>query len=229
VDILYFLNSRIAFIRQFYGSASAPFLERKRKIEAGEDPFVPPYSEDGEPPFLDEWLEADESLHILAYSCVSMLASALHLFLEAWVGQSGVPVGNPLKQSEFKKRGWLSGYKAHFTARFGIAFENSPADFKVLEEVVLARNRIEHPSSITDQKTQYSTSDMKKLSNPLFVNKTDISLLNLFEDEEPRWFMPPTLYVTESQLLAALAEVEKFAEWFDTEVERVVYGHSSKG
>lgn len=153
-----------------------------------------------------------------------MLASALHLFLEAWVGQSGVPVDDLLKKSEFKKRGWLSGYNAHFTARFGIAFENGHADFKVLEDVVLARNRIEHPSSITDHKTQYSTSDMKKLSNPLFVNNTEIALINLSEDEEPRWFMPPTVHATESQLLAALAEVEKLAEWFDTEIERVVYG-----
>lgn len=224
MDIRYFVGSRIAFIRQFYGSASATFLERKRKIEAQEDPFIPPYSEDGEPPFLDEWLEADKSLHILAYSCVSMLASALHLFLEAWVGQSGVPIDDSLKKSEFEKRGWLLGYNAHFTARFGIAFENGPADFKVLEEVVLARNRIEHPYSITDQKTQYSTSDMRKLSNPLFVDKTEIALLNLSEDKEPRWFMPPTVHVTESQLLTALTEVEKFSEWFDTEIEKAVYG-----
>lgn len=224
MDIRYFLGSRIAFIRQFYGSASFTFIERKRKIEAREEPFIPRYSENGEPPFLDEWQEADESLHILAYSCVSMLASALHLFLEAWVGQSGVPIADSLQKSEFKKRGWLSVYDAHFTAQFGVAFKNGPADLKVLEEVVLARNRIEHPYSITDQKTQYSTSDMKKLSNPLFVDKTEIALLNLSEHEEPRWFMPPTVHVTESQLLTALAEVEKFSEWFDTEIAKVVYG-----
>lgn len=204
-----------------YCSASAPFGELKRRIEAGVDPFVPPYSEDGEPPFLDEWLEADESLQVLGYSCVSMLASALHLFLEAWVGQSGVPVD---ENSEFKKRGWLSGYNAHFTARFGIAFENGPANLKLLEEVVLARNRIEHPSSIISERPEYSTSDMKKLSHPLFVDKTEIALLDLSKDEEPRWFMPPTVHVTESLLLGALTEVEKFAQWFDTEINRVVYG-----
>lgn len=223
MDIRYFLGCRIAFIRQFYASASAPFLERKRKIEAQEEPFIPPYSKDGEPPFLEEWMEADESFHILAYSCISMLSSALHLFLEAWVGQSGVAVDESLKKTAFKKKGWLSGYNTHFTNRFGIAFENGPADLKVLEEVVLARNRIEHPSSITDQKTQYSTSDMKKLSHLLFVDKTEIALLSLSKEEEPRWFMPPTVHVTESQLLAAVSEVEKFAEWFDNEIQAVVY------
>ncbi len=77
MDIRYFLSSRIAFIRQFYATASGPYVERKRKIEVREEPFVPPYSEDGEPPFLDEWLKADESLHVLAYSCLSCRESVL--------------------------------------------------------------------------------------------------------------------------------------------------------
>lgn len=84
MDVRFFLNRRIGFIRQLYTTASAPYLERQRKIEAEEEPFVPPYSEDGEPPFLEEWLEADESLHVVAYSCVSMLAAALHLYFETW-------------------------------------------------------------------------------------------------------------------------------------------------
>jgi len=222
MDIHYFLCSRITFIRQFYGSASAPFVERKRKIKAQEEPFVPPYSEDGEPPFLNEWMEADESLHILAYSCISMLASALHLFLEAWVGQSDVTINESLRKV-FKSDGWFSGYNAHFTNRFGVSFSNGPADLRVLEEIILARNRIEHPNSITEQKTQYSKSDMRKLSYPLFVDNTEIALLNLSEDGEPRWFMPPTINVSESQLLAAVAEVERFAGWFDTEIGRIVY------
>lgn len=224
MDIRYFLNYRTAFIRQFYSSASAPFLERKRKIEACEEPFIPPNSEDGEPPLLGEWSEAEKSLNVLAYSCVSMLASALHLFLEAWIGQSAVPIDDRLKKAEFKKRGWLSGYNAHFTTRFGIAFENSPVDLRVLEEVVLARNRIEHPTAISDLKTRYSTSDMKKRSIPLFVDETDIALLILSDDEEPRRFMLPAVYVTEGHLLAALAEVEKFGEWFDGEIVKALYG-----
>jgi hypothetical protein len=80
MDVGYFLRDRIAFIRQFFDGASLSFAEKKRKIEAGEDPFVPPYSEDGEPAFLDEWIEADESLQVLGYSCISMLAAALHLW-----------------------------------------------------------------------------------------------------------------------------------------------------
>ena len=49
MDVHYFFNRRIAFIRQFYENAITPFVERIRKIEAGEEPFEPPYSENGEP------------------------------------------------------------------------------------------------------------------------------------------------------------------------------------
>ena len=71
-----------------------------------------------------------------------MLASALHLFLETWVGQSGIPIEESLRKSEFRKHGWLSGYDTHFTSCLGIGFKNGPADLTILEEVVLARNRI---------------------------------------------------------------------------------------
>ena len=73
MDVRYFLDQRLAFIEQLYVNSAVSFIERKRKIEAEEKPFVPPYSEDPEPAFLSEWLEADESLQVLGGSCVSML------------------------------------------------------------------------------------------------------------------------------------------------------------
>ena len=95
-----------------------------------------------------------------------MLAAALHLYLESWVRQSGVVVDESLKKSVFKNNGWLPGYNVHFTKHFNVAFGTGPADLKMLEEIVLARNRIEHSPSITAQKTQYSASDLRKLRQP---------------------------------------------------------------
>ena len=158
MDVGYFLRDRITFIRQFFDAASRPFLERKRKIEAGEDPFVPPYSEDGEPPFLDEWIEADESLQVLGYACISMLAVALHLYLKTWETELGAPVGDSFNP-EFKK-GWLHGYKAYFAARFGIDFAKAPADLVMLKGLVLARNRIQHPDDIVSPRTSYLPADL---------------------------------------------------------------------
>lgn len=224
MDVRYFLDGRIAFIRQFYATASEPYVERKRKIEAHEEPFVPPYGEDGEPPFLDEWLEADESLHVLAYSCISMLAAALHLYLASWVSQSRVGVEESMKKSVFKKEGWFAGYDAHFTKHFNVAFKTGPSDLKMLEEIVLVRNRIEHPPTIIDQKTQYSVSDLKHLRHPFFVDETEMALLGYLNKEKVPRFMLPTVHVTESQLLAAVVEVERFSAWFEPAIGAVVYG-----
>jgi hypothetical protein len=223
VDIHFFLNERIEFIRQLYRTASASYVERKRKIEADEEPFVPPCSEDGEPPFLEEWIEADESLHVLACSCVSMLSAALHLYMETWVRQSGVPVEESLKKSVFKKHGWFAGYGAHFSKNFGIKFEAAPVNLGLLEEVVLARNRIEHPSSITSHRTQYTDTDLKKLRHALFVDEREVALFRDANENERAWFIPPTLHVTEEQFLAAISEVARFAEWFEAEIESRVY------
>lgn len=219
MDVFYFFNRRVEFIRQFYSTASAPYLERKRKIEENEEPFVPPYSEDGEPPFLREWIEADESLHILAYSCVSMLAAALHLYLETWVRESRIPVDEALKKS-FKKVGWFPGYRTHYAQRFAIDFGACQENVRLLEEVVLARNRFEHPQSITSIRTNYATADLKKLPHPFFVNEREAALFADVEQGERDWFIPPTLHVTEKQLLAAISVVEGFAKWFDAEIER---------
>ncbi len=55
MEVLFFLKERTKFIRHFYETAGESFRETKRQIEAGEPPFDnPPYSEDGEPPYLEE-------------------------------------------------------------------------------------------------------------------------------------------------------------------------------
>lgn len=219
MDIRFFLNRRIGFIRQYYTTASAPFIERKQKIEAEEEPFVPPYSESGEPAYLEEWLETEDSLHVLAYSCITMLATSLHLYFESWVKQSGVVVEKSLKDSAFRKNGWFFGYKTHFAQHFQIVFEDGPANLKILEEIVLARNRIEHPMSITCSRSRYADSDLKKLRHPFFVDEQEFALLADADGVEKSWFISPTLHVTEEQLLAAVSEVESFTAWFENEIE----------
>ena len=91
MDVLFFLKERTRFIRYFYQTAAEPFRETIRKIEAGEAPFDdPPYSEDGEPPFLEEWLAADTALAMLGRTCISMLSASLQLYFKTWEGELGV-------------------------------------------------------------------------------------------------------------------------------------------
>jgi hypothetical protein len=62
MDVLWFLQERIKFIRRYYETADAPFREIIGKIESEEAPYEPPYSEDETPPFLTEWSDATTSL-----------------------------------------------------------------------------------------------------------------------------------------------------------------------
>lgn len=216
MDVGFFLRGRIVFIRQFYDAASVPFLERKRKIKAGEEPYVPPYSDYGEPPFITEWIEADESLQVLGYSCISMLAAAFHLYLKTWAAELCIAVGDSYK-TEFSK-GWFNGYRAYFSAQFGIQFEKSPADLSLLEEIVLARNRIQHPDHIALQSPTYSTSDLRKLPQFFFISETERGLLADIDQAEIARVFPPSVHVTREKLIVTIDEVEKFVNWFEEQV-----------
>ena len=221
MDVHYFFRRRVTFIRQFYENAAAPFLERKRKIEASEDPFDnPPHSEDPEPPYLAEWSEADDSLHVLGYSCVSMLAAALHVYFQTWERFCGVPAAARFK-AEFQA-GWVSGYTAYCDVVLAIDLAQGPCDLKLIEEVVLARNRAQHPDNLVMKLPTYTDSDLKKLRGALFIDPSR----EIFEDldnGERDWLMPPTLHASAEKLDAAIAEIERFVEWLDPLIELAVY------
>ena len=83
MDVLYFLKERTGFIRRHHETAAAPFRATIRNIEEGKVPFDdPPYSEDGEPAFLAEWIDAATGLDMLGRACISMLSASLQLYFK---------------------------------------------------------------------------------------------------------------------------------------------------
>src|ERR1035438_648427 len=80
MDILAILEDHLGFIERFYNAAAEPFETALRKIDAGEEPFVPKYApgdHDG-PEYLPEWMEADECLSVVGSSSLGLLQKALH-------------------------------------------------------------------------------------------------------------------------------------------------------
>ena len=65
MDVDWFLKERTKFIRQYYALAIAPFETIISQIENGEEPYQPPYSDDGEPPFQAESRSALATLRLL--------------------------------------------------------------------------------------------------------------------------------------------------------------------
>lgn len=109
MDVLYFLKERTRLIREYYEHAAQPFNEIIRKIEAEEEPYIPPYSEDPEPAFFREWIEADELLEVTGRYCISMLSASLHLYFKTWEHELRLTCGADFKGS-FDRKGWVHGY-----------------------------------------------------------------------------------------------------------------------
>jgi len=67
VNFLAILEDHLGFIERFYGAAVQPFETTMRKIEAGEEPFIPkcdPEDYDG-PEYETEWNESEECTRVL--------------------------------------------------------------------------------------------------------------------------------------------------------------------
>lgn len=223
MDLIYFLRSRTGFIRTFYSEAVLPFTERKRKIESGEEPFEPPYSEDGDLPYELEWMEADEAIDVLGQMCISMLSSSFELYLREWVddlhARYGTEqlakhgIGRPGNAQGNFPKGWINAYRDFFREHLHIDWESARVDLGCLEEIVLARNRIEHPERITSFAISQSKQDAKKYPRSFFAHEWESTLVGGAEDRaHPR---PCRLSITGEKLVAALDEVDRFCGWLE--------------
>lgn len=219
-----FLKYRTAFVRKFYESAAFPFSECKRKIEVGESPFdLPDYEDD--PPFLSEWIEADQSLDVLGQMSVSLLSATLQLYLKEWERNFFLCYGakktsSIKKASEYVKKsksGWFNGYRLYSSKELGIVWEEGPVDVSLLEEVVLTRNRVQHPEYISALHVSHSEKDIKKLQSPFFINDRENGLLNDADSEAAAWLMPPIVSISNDKLNHAIDEVEKFCLWLEVQ------------
>jgi hypothetical protein len=213
VDILAFLKDRTTFIREFYKIASSPFRETMRKIEAGEPPFEPHLANyEDEPPFTTEWIEANTSLEVLGRVCVSMLSAGLKLYFNTWC--SHLHIETQQSEQALFKNGFLDGHKRLLGGRLGIEWSECPADFAVIEQVILARIRDQHPDSITRQSVSHRREDLAKFAHLFFMSETD---QKIFADPElaGNRFFSFSVHVTAEKLLSAIREVEALAEWLE--------------
>ena len=212
MDVLYFLKERTRLIRQYYEQAAQPFSEIIRKIEEAEHPYIPPYSEDPEPAFLTEWLEANELLEVTGRCCVSMLSATLQLYFNTWDRILGLQCKTGFK-ADFKRDGLVGGYRQCLTERLGVDWNACPADLAIIEQVVLARNRDQHPDSITTLGVTHADHDRARHPRPFFLNAKEAELYDS-GDGAGLW-MSPSLHVPRDKLMAAIANVEALCDWLE--------------
>lgn len=139
MDHVYFLKDRLRLLTYFYEQSAAPFKEIQRKIEAHDPPYDEPteYSED-EPPFLEEFMQAEQALNLLGMVCLDLLVGSFHAFLDDFRTTNWRTEALP-----DVKGGWFERYKQFFDVD-GYRWEDSGADIEFLRQAVLTRNDHQH-------------------------------------------------------------------------------------
>lgn len=213
MDIYYFLKERTGFISYFHKNATKPFSEIIHAIENEIEPFIPPYSEDSEPPFIKEWSEANTGVETIGHSCISMLSSALHLFLKEWVGRLERNHGMKFEVN-WKNAGWFNGY-IEILKSLEISMPDCPANLEIIEQVTLARNRVQHPEEITDLRIRHNKSYLKRFPSPFFAREEEMSFAKLNDSDGIYWLIEPSISATQEKLLEAIENVEIFCCWLE--------------
>jgi hypothetical protein len=175
MDVEFPLKQRTKFIRENYTTAISPFTTIKQKIEDGEEPYEPPYSEDGEPPFLEEWIDADTSIQIIGRTCISMLSESLKVYLKTWEKLFGVKCQEHFP-GVFKKTGFWAGYKECFSQITELDWSTCPASLLVIEQVIEARNRSQHhDGDIGTLRVKHRADLREKYPRPIFIQKRTLA------------------------------------------------------
>ncbi|PMN90827.1 hypothetical protein [Enterovibrio norvegicus] len=221
MDIQSFALSRVEFILGFYEKALSPFVETKYLIEQQKQPFQAEYEESDEPPFLSEWLNADQAIDVLGMQCASLLCSTLKLFLEESLKnvfrRNARKITKTIKTEQAYsacfKNGWLNGYKDLFEKEFNLNWQTSGVNLTILEELVLIRNRGQHPEHISMMSNNFSKNDLKKISSPFFIDE-------IHGNNDMYDFLSPKIKPKPEKMKTAFEESIKLINWLEFSLEK---------
>lgn len=213
MDILAGLRDKLRFIERFYKLASEPFRETKRKIEVQEEPFIPPSFDpetatDFDPPFLEEWQEADESLNLVGQAALNLVQASFRDYL-AWFLKS-----NDVELSA-KGAHWLERYRNEFLQTYGIDWSKGPVSMNELEEVNLARNDVEHQGQPFGMTRSQSKDHQARFPLRVFVHEVDRQIA---ASSGRAWL--GRIQITQGNLAEAIRRIETFCQFLDSQRPR---------
>ena len=118
-------------------------------------------------PMKAEWIDAWEAQEVLGRTCVSMLSTSLRLYFEMWERELGIRGVSRGRKRRFKG-GFLNHYKTYFEKILRLSWVDCPANLELIEQLILARNREQHPEEIFTMSVRYSKKDLEKTSAAVF-------------------------------------------------------------
>ncbi len=213
MDLLHYLDRRLTFVQKLYDSIVGPFEERKRQIEAGEPPYdysFNPEDYDGEPPFLKEWQEADDSVMVLGHWCLSMVQASLQVYLKDSISPYGsywwqpaalIALFSKLRRKHDSK---FQRYRVLFRDHLGIDWENGPVAITDLEQLNLTRNDLTHAIDIMSFNVKRDENHAERFPNGLFTD----DLWKGLDIERIR--------IDRAKLELAIRLVRDFCTWLDS-------------
>jgi hypothetical protein len=208
MDLLHFLRERVRFVRYLYEATIPAFAETKRKIEAGEEPFVDRRCcEDAdEPAFLAEWKDADLAIDVIGMTCLSMLQTAFRSFLKEYIKQVG---GQKLLEgvSRIRKGSWFAKYRAFFKEELGVDWAASGVDLGFLEQMILTRNDFHHNADIFSGYVFQTKDHAEKYPDTAFRDSRWPS---------DSWLLRARLRVDRPRFEAAIEALEKLCEYLES-------------
>ena len=174
MDATHFLKQRTVFIRFLYAESVKPFEEIKSRIESSESPYDnPPYSEDPEPPFLTEWMDAETAKDVLGLSAVSLLSDTLKLYFQTLQKRViGFEFGAKEKALA-QKQGLVAAYIAALGHILDTDWSDCSVRLDMIEQVVLARNRGQHGTDLTSLGVRHDRRTLTKHPKPFFATEAE--------------------------------------------------------
>lgn len=222
MDVLYFLRERLAFARMFSKESIGHFRSIQRRISEGEAPFDqlpegfdPEY---GEPAYLAEYEQAEESVDFLGQASLSFVSGSLTLYLrEIRTEISRVRPVPKYDEKYARSNGVLAAHLQWFKS-LGVDVTNADCDLGLIEETVLTRNSIQHPNSIGFMSIQPTDKQKQKFPRPFFLHPIEERVLEEYREQGYEdTYQPRMMQVTQDQLFRAIDEVEKLAIWIEAQ------------
>lgn len=217
MDHLGLFHRKLRFIWWFYNESVERFVEIKRKIEAQQEPYVwrgDPENFDGEPPFLEEWQDADMAANLVGQSCLGVLVQSLHEYVhehtEMLISRYGT---NDRLTPKKTNKGWFNDYCALY-AEHGLDWGVSPADLGFLEHIILTRNDSQHFMNDWDVSRRQTEQHSKKHPEGVLVHEFDRAA-NAEGAEAGLGPDPGRIAVNRDNLRLAMDEVERFARFVE--------------
>lgn len=216
VDAGYFLKKRTNFIRFYYNTAIPAFVEVRRCIEDELPPYDdPPWSDDGEPAYLDEWMDTAAAEQVQGLACVSLLSDSLKLYFLT-LQERVVRFRFQNERTAFKN-GFLAPNLQVLGEILELDWAECPADLGIIEQIILARNRGQHRTDLTSLEVVHDGKTLKKYPAPFFASESELKDWPR-EEGSLSWFLMPRLKVSKENLFEALEQVEALVDWLDSKI-----------